>query len=142
MRVETITISQANKMFFNNWRRRDDIIGLMMWLYGLSRIFGNWPFSIEFQSKRELSRARVSFVDWLLFFLALLCYGICIWLGIVNNLNKFILHSFELVLSQVVQVGYMISVPLSIALDMINRNTLWNIVVQFYQFDEEVSVVR
>lgn len=126
-------------MFLIQWRSKNDVISLMLWLYGLSRICGNWPFSIEFKRKRELSRVRVTFVDWLWFVVAFAYYGSIVWFGIINNFSAVVLSSFELFLSQAMQLSSMAIVTLSLILDMINRNTLWNIVVQFYVFDEEVS---
>lgn len=129
-------------MFFNHWRARKDVFWLIMWLYGLSRMIGNWPFSIQFNAKRELSKIHVTWTDRLWFIVSLLFYGLIVWVTILHNFNKVTVHFFEFFISQSVQVSTMIIIMISVISDMINRNMLWNIVMNFHEFDEEVISLK
>lgn len=128
------------KMFWQDWRRKNNIFSLTLWIYLLSKLYGNWSFSIEFDAKRHSSRVRVTPLDWLRFIFNLIFYINCTRYIIHEDAEKNLSTKLEVSITQFAQLISLLVLILSIVLDMINRNALWNIILKFDEFDLEVSV--
>lgn len=125
-------------MIWKYCHRADNIFSITIWIYMIARALGNWPFSIEFNAKNGSSRVRVSKLDFAWFVLSL-----CIYASF-NRFSTFeqsghIKSSFvEYLVSLISQISSILVAMLSIIMDLMNRNVIWQMILSFHAFDEEV----
>lgn len=137
------------------WKNRpsngNDIFLLVSWFYLINRVFGVWPFSIEFSrrgaNKKIQSVVCVKFWDWIWFILSLAIYVLLI-IVILNEMNLTgqgverpnVPRYLEVLINNVAVTSDIVATLFAIIMDMINRKDIWKIITTFNDFDEEVYV--
>lgn len=127
-------------MIWKDCRRADNIFSITLWAYVIARVFGNWPFSIEFNARNGSSRVRVTKIDFAWFLLSLCIYASFNWFAVFDQLGHHEASLVEVTVSQISQIIIILVAMLSIIMDLINRNVIWQMVLTFHAFDEEVRV--
>lgn len=138
------------------WKNRQsiggDIYSLTSWLHIVNRLFGFWPFTIEFNTRGANNRNQ-SFVcvkawDWIWFVLSLVIYGsfniilINMALNAQDTPDLYLASGSKLIEIVIANITTLCSILvgfLSIIMDMINRTDIWWIINTFNEFDEEVK---
>lgn len=128
----------------------NDFFSLASLFYVMIRVFGFWPFSIEFigrvTNKKIQSVVCVKLHDWIWLILSLAIYVVLI-IVVVFNMNLAAQDrnttekstTVEAIISDIAIVSGILVVIFSIIMDMINRKDLWHIITIFNEFDEEVK---
>lgn len=133
MRVNCLT-----KMIWKDCNRTNNVFSIALWIYIIARAFGSWPFTIEFNAKSRTSRVQVTKLDLIWFLLSLCIYGLFNWFAVFEQIRQLQLSLVEILISQITQISSILVTMLSIAMDMINRNVIWQMILIFHRFDEEV----
>lgn len=134
-------------MLLTNRRHENTVIALTSWLYLVVRIFGFWPFTIEFNAsgvKNRGSTVCIKPFDWL-WFVVTSCYYLISTIILLGNLvefQRFYLSLIEIVISNVTVVSDITIALLCCIMDMINRKRLWRTILIFHDFDEEVMLIN
>lgn len=128
-------------MFFKAWRSQNDIFTVALWLYLLSKTFGNWIFTVEFDIKRKPS-IRLTIFDVIQSTILILFYGYCSKYTIQSTFNRNLFSSLEAVLSQMSQCTVILISFLCIILNFINRKHIWSAIVQLNAIDIEVYAMQ
>lgn len=136
------------------WRNRPSngggVFSLTSWLYVINRVFGCWPFSIEFivrgSNKTVQSVVCVKSRDWIWFILALvirvlICNAILVStiLTTLNIRSSTGSRYIGIIINNVTSVSWVLAMLFSIIMDMINRKDIWRIITLLHEFDEEVG---
>lgn len=128
------------KMRPSIWNSRNDVFSLAFGLYVLSKAFGNWPFTVDIDEKRR-SKVRITVADGFRFLAILLLYVYCSQFIIYAVLSNNLFSSLEATLSNIAQLNVYVVSLLGIVLHFYFRDELWSIIVKFYDFDQQVSVM-
>lgn len=106
-------------------------------VYYFSRFSGLLPFTIAYDSNGSMEKARVYLFDifWCLISICLYLAGLVYAYEDVKNAHK---HTS--IMYFIVHVPCLLCGPVCIALDMLNRKRLVNILDNFIIFDREVRV--
>lgn len=125
-------------MFWKNYAKNNDVFSIALWVYIYLRIFGLWPFSVQFDRKNRSSSIHVTKLDLLWIVAAVAVYLIFLYIYEFFN-NSPTSFSFIIVrLSKITQLCDFIIVIFSIFLDLINRHRIWQLILNFNDFDQEV----
>lgn len=109
-------------------------------VYYFSRLAGLWPFSIIHDSNGKIRRARIDVFD-------ILCPILVICLNVLFSLDAYKSSKLGLkkhaiririIVFTVFQISSLLFTAIGIALDVINRNRLVDILAKFDTFDNEV----
>lgn len=128
-------------MIWKGCQRRNDIFSLTLWVYVLARMCGFWPFSMSFKAKNRSSRVKVTIFDVIWFVFALVFYSVSLRIVTNNPMQDSVemeVSFTEVALNQLAQYAQIFIILLCIVLDMVNRNVLWNIILKFKSFDDEM----
>lgn len=130
-------------MLWSKREKKTDIISLTRWVYVMARLFGYWPFTIEFdRSKRPI--VCVTKLDYIWFYLSIIFYTIAIRFAL-NDLTNHLNQQFtliEIALNKMTTLNHILVTLLCIILDMANREVLWKIILKFKAFDDEVCAIH
>lgn len=118
---------------------KNGVFSIIRWIYWNSRIFGHFPFSVEYDVKYKLSKAHVTILDWLWFILTVFIYGSMITFNLIQVHNAFSQSSVDQVVSTFNIIGQNMLAITSIIMDMWNRKSIWKFVNDLNEFDEKVS---
>lgn len=112
-------------------------------IYYFSRAIGLWPFSITYNSNGTI-KARVRLLDSLWFIISICLYLTALFYACENmkyvqteNANYYLMD----LMSFISQIPILLFGPVNIILDMVNRNSLVNILAKCIIFDREVWLV-
>lgn len=125
-------------MFWKDYRKRNDIFSLTLLVYVTARVFGFWPFSIEFDAKCQKSHTKVTKLDYMWFIVTLAFYCVGIRFATYNPFPSAEFSFTEVALNQLTQLVNILIIVLCIVMDMVNRNILWKIIVKLKIFDDEM----
>lgn len=123
----------------SNSRVKNPQYGFQM-VYYYSRCLGLWPFTITYNSKQSIQGAHVNLFDWFWFSISICLYlasAFCVYKNATSFLNAEFFYS-NLILN-ISEVPSFLFGAIGIVLDMLNRNSLVNILKNFVIFDRRVG---
>lgn len=127
-------------MFWKNRSKKDDVFSVAAPVYVFTRMFGYWPFSVQFhQNTSKSMHVHMTCFDCLWLIVVLSIFTFFAWFSFVTVQDDIPYSSLELLVSKVTQLGSVSISILGIIMDMVNRKCIWDIIVRFNQFDNEVK---
>lgn len=133
------------------WKGRpykdNNFLSLVSLLHIVIRIFGYWPFSLQFSARGGGANKKIHSQprDWIWFVLSLVIRILLSNAAIIGRIlttqkitgSRFI----QIMIANVTEVNWVLVMLFSMIMDMINRKDIWKIINTFNEFDEEVSVL-
>lgn len=130
-------------MFWKNRSKNVDVFFVTAPVYVFARIFGFWPFSVQFaQSTSTSVHVHMNCFDSSWFAIAISYFTFFGWLSFVKTQDYLPYSAVELLVFKMLQVGSVVVSISTIIVDVVNRNRIWNIIVKFNQFDNEVKLTN
>lgn len=125
-------------MFWKNYAKNNEVFSIALWIHIYMRIFGMWPFSVQFDQRKRTSHVHVTKLDLLWIVVVVAAYLTFLYVSIIINSTPTPLSISIVRLAKITQIcGFAIAI-LSIFLDLINRKRIWQLVLNFNHFDQEV----
>lgn len=125
-------------MIWKNRPNGNNVFSVTLRLYIFARIFGYWPFSVHFNESQRSSKVYLTILDWLWVIIAISLY---IASSQMTSFQHSIYDNFSFIatfVSRMIEISDIIFTIISILLDLINRRRIWNLIVSYSEFDEEV----
>lgn len=143
-------------------RYKDDIYTMTKCLHFLAKIFGYWPFSIvEHESvppavfyvrnytsplfrRRGLMTIETKPCDFIWCLITLTYYVACVYAELmsIQLMERFNYSTVEVVMNMINIMSFCVISVVTIAMDMLNRKQIWDIIIALDKFDQTVNIIR
>lgn len=127
-------------MVWNHPKNNNDIFSLTFCVYVIARLYGLWPFSVNFNQKLKTSTVYLNAFDWLWFVVAILIH--LLWFLVYWHTSGHRDSFIAYLLARSMDILSIVYWLLTLVLDLINRKRIWGIIGSFDEFDKEVYISK
>lgn len=122
-----------------SWRKANSVFSVAFPIYVISRIFGFLPFSLAYDRKLRTTIVRVTVFDIIWLCLSLLLHIFFFIFNWIADQQSQVTDSRILIISGRLTLwgGFFMAI-FAMLMDLLNRNRIWEIIVKFNEFDEEI----
>lgn len=127
-------------MFWKIFHRPNDVLSLSLFVFKVPKLFGFLPFTVNINNRHK----SVYITPWncLTILIAISMYCFCIYaVYLQNNFNLPYSRIQVIIVDGACMFSGIVAI-FSIFMDYINRHHIWRIIKTFYDFDNEVCVIR
>lgn len=120
--------------------QQENSLLLNKWIHLLARLCGYWSFHIDFNQLKSPNAVQITTIDWIRAVIAIAVYLICICIQLISldfllQLNYSLM---EVLLDLTTSICSQLIFIVTTIMNLIQRNTLRNVLLTFYNFDEAV----
>lgn len=138
-----VFLSKFKSTIWTNFTQTSNVFSLTLGVYVLVRFFGYWSFSVEFgKSAKTRAVIHVKPFDWFWSISSIIICLSCVAYQYQTYYDFAYLNVslVEMTINEMSLVAISFITIVCIVSDLANRNVIWQIIKNFYDFDEEVSL--